>query len=49
MVSGTAKYALQQKKNGDALERNIFVIRENDMLRNGNLGLKMGVSPAAHT
>ena len=28
-------------KNSDALERNIFVICENDMLRNGNLGLKM--------
>ena len=36
-------------KIGDALERNSFVICENDMLRNGNLGLKMGVSRAAHT
>ena len=38
-------------KNSDALERNIFVFCENYMLRNGNLGLKMGVSPcdAVHT
>ena len=36
-------------KNGDALDRNIFVICENDMLRNRNLGLKMGVSRTAHT
>ena len=36
-------------KNGDALEQKYFAICENDMLQNGNLGLKMGVSHAAHT
>ena len=36
-------------QNGDALERKYFAICENDMLRNGNLGLEMGVSPVAHT
>ena len=30
---------------GDALERNILAICENSMHRNGNLGLRMGVSP----
>ena len=48
MVSGTAKSA---KQNGDAPERIFLVICENDMLRNGNSGLKTGVSSsrAAHT
>ena len=44
MVSGMAKIL-----NGDAPERNNFVICENDMLRSGYLGLKMGFSRAAHT
>ena len=43
MVSGTAK-----PKNGDAPEQTIFVICENDILRSGNLGMKMGVSRAEH-
>ena len=50
VVSGAAKklkYVLQLKI---VMFRNeIFVICENDMLRSGNLGLKMGVSRAAHT
>ena len=36
-------------QNCDALERNIFVICENYMIRNENLGLKMEVSRATHT
>ena len=48
MVSGTTKSA-KKFKNGDAPERIFLVICENDMLRNGNSGLKMGVSRAAHT
>ena len=47
MVSGTAKSA---KKCKMVMLRNGFlVICENYMLRNGNSGLKMGVSRAAHT
>ena len=49
MVSGTAKNvksAFQLKMV--MLWKELFVICENDMLRNGNLGLKMGVSGAAH-
>ena len=48
MVSGTAKSA---KKCQMVMLRNGFFgnICENDMLRNGNSGLKMGVSRAAHT
>ena len=51
MVPGTAKKCkiCLATKNGDVLEQNIFVICENDMLWNRNLGLKMGVSSAAHT
>ena len=52
MVSGTAKnvkYAFQLKMF--MLWNKIFLslFCENDMLRNGNLGLKMGVSRVAHT
>ena len=36
-------------KNGDAVKQKIFAICENDMHRNWNLGLKIKVSPAAHT
>ena len=47
MVSGTAKSA---KKCKMVMLRNGFLeICENDMLRNGNSRLKMGVSLAAHT
>ena len=48
MVSGTAKIKiyLAPKKEIHALEQNLFAICENDTHRNGNLGLKMGVSPA---
>ena len=51
MVSGTAKIfkICLATKNGDAPERNIFVICEKDMFRSGNLGLKMGVSRTTHT
>ena len=44
MVSGTAKNVKWWCSGPDFL-----VICENDMLRNRNLGLKMGVSCAAHT
>ena len=35
-------------KNGDALERKMFAICESDMHWNGNLGVKIRASPAAH-
>ena len=44
MVSGTAKTVKWWCSGAE-----YFKICENDMLRNGNLGLKMGVSRAAHT
>ena len=46
MVSGTAKSAKSVKWWCSGTD--FFVICENDMLRNGNSGLKMGVSRAAH-
>ena len=49
MVSGTAKSAKKCKMVMLRKDFFVVVICENNMLRNGNSGLKMGVSRAAHT
>ena len=50
-IGGLRNGKIRQKMlNGDAPERIFFlVICKTYMLRNGNSGLKMGVSRAAHT
>ena len=48
MVSGTAKFA-HKCEMVILRDTDFLVICENDMLRNGNSGLKMGVSRAEHT
>ena len=49
MVSGTAKSAKNCKMVMPLRNRFLGNFCENDMLRNGSSGLKMGVSRAAHT